>query len=1148
LKQGDSNMRYRIGLDVGTASLGVAAFSLDSENNPLDLIWKHVRIFDEPLEKSQAGLKSKKAGRRVARMQRRQIDRRLGRTKRIAALVPLLGIRMEPSPDSGRSLLEIRAKSARQQISLSDLIRIFIRIGKRRGYAGEFRQKKEGAKLGEVEGGNNDLKIEMKALAEAKGLENITLGEFLYQRWLDGKPTKLKIKESDDKTTTDKNLYALRSQLEVEFNQLWQTQSAFYPVLQTKHQGKLLKETFYQAIFHQRPLKAVGGMVGQCSLEPTLARAPRAQLAFQRFRIEKTLADLRWGAGKRAEKLTPEQKAVIRQLCDEKEAVKFESIYKALAAAGCPKPETKGLNLDRLSRDEIPGNKTNHVFRKLEMGDAWLALDERTQIQVINFLADLGSPEQLDDPIWHTRFAKADGTPRQLPAAFVAFVNEMKAHEKFDRLSKIDVKSAKFDSGRASYSIKALKTLTDWLESPWWPDNVQGEMRPDEEAAIRVCYPNSVNKKVALQERLGKPLATGNAVVDGALRQIRHVVNRMIEELRGVTPEQIVVEMARDLSLGVTKRNEREGENAKNRRARLEAEDQIRQHGATVTPSRIRRYLLWKEQGAGHCPYCSKTITLADALSGAETEYEHILPRSLTQVGLKRSEIVLAHRSCNQDKGNRTPYQAWGHDSERWQVIRARAKYFADNKRDRKAKLLLLKDFEAEVLTDESIDGFADRQFHQTSWIAKEAAQWLQSICKTPVSVSRGEMTAGLRRKWKLETVIPQARIAEGLPVLDEEGQVISPEDFAKYRDVWEGHKVLNSHGKLDKSRHTDRKLEKRLDHRHHLIDAITIALTSRALFQQMARQYKLDSERVGVDEKPRLRISEALPLKNVRELALAAVKECPLSIKPDRYPDGAIFKDNPYGSASNDKEERMLTKRYKLIDLVIDLKEKKAKDGSPKKTIEEQARENILSIVSDTTRRIVLAEFDKRIQAGKTIIEAMSEPMYQDIYSSEKTKPLPIKKVVCFTAFSAEEAWPPITFPNKRKLAEHPNCKKPVKPHEKFLRDDGYAYMEIAKHEDGLPTVRLVDVQEGLAEKGKKEPQGVTRYYKGDVVEDLTAGKRYRIKKFAASDGKKPRPTMITLAWTESAEDVGKIKQSAGRMDFFNERLLQIKLVNQNV
>ncbi len=162
-------------------------------------------------------------------MQRRKIDRRLGRTKHIASLIPLLGMEFEPSLDSGRTLLEAGAKAAREQVSLSDLMRIFIKLGKHRGYAGEFRPKKEGAKLGEVEGGNNDLKKQMEMLAETKGFTNVTLGEFLYQRWLDGKPTKLKIKESNDKTLEDPNLYALRSQLVTEFEQIWQMQSSFYP-------------------------------------------------------------------------------------------------------------------------------------------------------------------------------------------------------------------------------------------------------------------------------------------------------------------------------------------------------------------------------------------------------------------------------------------------------------------------------------------------------------------------------------------------------------------------------------------------------------------------------------------------------------------------------------------------------------------------------------------------------------------------------------------------------------------------------------------------------------------------------------------------------------------------------------------------------
>lgn len=1104
------NMRYRVGLDVGTASLGVAAFSLDENNNPIDLIWKHVRVFDEPLEKSQAGLKSKKAGRRENRMQRRQIDRRLGRTKSIASLAKLLNIEILPSIDSGSFLPEIRARAVREQIELADLIRVFIRIGKRRGYAGEFRPKKVGAKLGEVEGGSHDLKQEMNALANAKGYEYVTLGEYLYQRWLESKPTKLKIKEPDDKDTEGKNLYALRSDLLFEFDQIWEKQSTYYPIMQGVNNGKTLKAIFQETIFHQRPLKAVSGMVGQCSLESTHPRSPRAQPAFQSFRIEKTLSDLRWGAGKRAEMLSAEQKSIIRQLCDKKEAVKFETIYQALEEEGYPKPLTKGLNLDRLSRDEIPGNKTNAVFRKLKLEDDWLSLNELTQIQVINFLADLGSPEQLDATDWHLRFAKSDGTPRQLPDKFVQFINLLKSHEKFDRLSKMG-----FEGARASYSIKALKRLTEWLKSPNWPIDWHGQIHPDEDSAIRVCYPKNI-RKTSLSNELGPVSSSGNSVVDGSLRQIRFVFNRMIKDI-GDIPEQIVVEMAREMSVGITKRNERESENNKNRKARLEAEKEIREHGVTVTSSRIRRYLLWVEQGKGHCPYCSKKIDLGDALNGAETEYEHIIPKSLTQVGLKRSEIVLAHRSCNYQKGDSTPYQVWGHDAERWQIIQNRAKFFYDNKLFRKAKLLLIEDFETEVLTDESIDGFSDRQFHQTSWIAKVAAQWLQTVSKTPVSVSRGELTSMLRRQWKLETVIPEVRAEEGLPILDEDENVISVEDFKRFRDVWEGHRVIDSKGNIDKTRYTDRKLNKRIDHRHHLVDAITIGLTSRRLFQDMARQYKADTERAVRGMKPRLMVAEP-PIKNIRLIAVNAIRECPLSIKPDRYPDGAMFQKTAYGVALKEGEEReRLTLRCKIANLV-----------DRKKGTLEQARKAIISIVNSQLREIVSSEFEKRIAMGKTVAEALSTPIYHDILG----KKMQIKKVRCFTEKYAKDVT----------VIKHTS--KDGRTHEKRLMNDGYSYLELETDNGKIIKYKLVNTHDGMRNKNKPVNANTTRFYKNDSVIDSKDGKRFRIGYFNADGNDYLGNVHLVPIVDPRAFDAIKEKNSGKRKISFSQ-LLRLQLIH---
>jgi len=1109
-------VKYRLGLDVGTASVGAAAVSLDKDGQPDALIWHHVRIFNEPLENGQAGLVSKKAGRRKARMQRRQIDRRASRLRRIAHLSSLLGLKREEiAPDNGSTLPYLRAQAATNQVTLEDLLRILLRLSKRRGYKGEFKAKKKG----EVAEGSNELSLAMRALAEGRGIilkdENdtgITLGQYLLHRMECGLPTRLKIKEISDEpknkkvedANAPKNLYALRRMVEHEFNTIWDMQAKHHNILNGSHEGKAIRSHFHEALFYQRPLKSTADLVAKCGLEPTLPRAPRAQMAFQRFRIEKTLADLRWGAGKRAEPLSREQKQIIRNLLDRNDKVTFDEIYEALENAGCTKPQGKGLNLERASREELLGNGTLAALRKLDrhsskkhperaanLEQSFRSLDEKTQVAVINFLAELGSPEQLDDPAWHTSFVKRDGKPRQFSEPLIAFVNCIKEHDNFDRLNKMD-----FDGGRASYSVKALNTLADWLEEPNWPGDWQGDMEGrDEDAAIRVCYPETLNRKIKRMEKLPAPESTGNAVVDGSLRQIRWTINKMIAEI-GNPPEEIVVEMAREMSLGISRRNERESDNTKQQKARRDAEKEIRAHGQTPTPPKIRRYLLWAQQDKSFCPYCEKTIGLAEALS-ASTEFEHILPKKLTQVGMKQSEIVLAHHACNQEKGDRTPWEAWGEgrNDARWQSVEAAALRFENTKpkQFRKAKLLRLKDFEREVLTDESINDFADRQFHQTSWIAKEAAQWLECLCPNGVSVSRGELTAMLRRSWKLETVIPEARIENNLPVLDSEGKLIEPEDVAKLKKYLEGHPVLKVDRDADPGFDFNRRPDKRLDHRHHLIDAITLALTSRGLFQQMARSYKAAAEklqprdgetpeererRIKSETRLRLEVPEP-PLRNVRAVALDAVRECRISIKPDRYPDGALFKDTAYGVAQRDGEDRL---RLALRQPVAGLGKVQGKTNL------ESARKSIANIISDDVRRIISEAFEQRIAQGMEAGTALAQEIPHPLYGK------PIRKVRCFETY-AEDAQP-IGFTSRQG------------DHRKYLVNAGYAYLELFT--DGSREPRPVKIRDAMRDKSKLA-QGVKRIYKGDTVIDPKSQKTFVVRQIKAQGGGMLVMTLIT-------------------------------------
>src|SRR3546814_3399208 len=63
------------------------------------------------------------------------------------------------------------------------------------------------------------------------------------------------------------------------------------------------------------------------------------------------------------------------------------------------------------------------------------------------------------------------------------------------------------------------------------------------------------------------------------------------------------------------------------------------------------------------CAFCGRHIGQL-ALFTDETEIEHIIPYSRSFDDSAANKVV-AHRSCNREKRNMTPWEAWGH-TERW--------------------------------------------------------------------------------------------------------------------------------------------------------------------------------------------------------------------------------------------------------------------------------------------------------------------------------------------------------------------------------------------------------------------------------------------------------------------------------------------------
>jgi CRISPR-associated endonuclease Csn1 len=1051
----------------------------------------------------------KKAARRAARMMRRGICRRARRLRKIGHLASLFGLdKTAIASDTGQGIHALRAKAAEERIELAQLILVLLHLAKNRGpsgdwvYVGPKEDSNEAQKHGKVKstaegrsdteqkpkedkkdiaGGVRKLEALIREAAIEIGKDSLTLGQYLALRRSKGEPVIL------GKPCI--GLYPSRRMVEQEFDRIWEVQAQYYAVMQ----NDAIRIQFRNAIFFQRPLKSPAPMVGRCPLEPTLPRSPAAQMAAQAFRIEKQIADLRWGMGRNSMLLAEEEKDILRKLLNdpeqltEKGELSFKKILKAFGAGGCLPPQGRGLNMERSSRESLKGNTTLTTFRKLGFAEEWAALDGITQVRIINFLADLGSPDALDSSDWHRGFKTAEGAIRAFSEPFVTFINRLRSHPKFARLSTMG-----FDGGRMGYSIKALRKLTVLMQERW-----------DERSAIDQAYPDH-NKLKSLSSELPMPEETGNTVVDVALRQVYRAVDRAMKAMDG-PPTEVIVELSRDMALGVTKRGEIESRIKQNNKARKDAAKAIADEGQQVTDRKIDRYLLWEGQ-SHYCPYCDKRITLGEAL-GSETEREHILPRSLTRVGGKRSQLVLAHRICNQQKGNTTPWLRWGDgkDPDRWRTIEERAAQLAKNKQWGKARLLLLKDWEEEVLDDEAVAGFSDRQFHESSWIAKAVAQWLRMVC-TNVAVSRGELTAHLRRIWKLDTVIPQVRYESKLPVLDREGEQISAEQFEKHRKWWEGHD--QQAGGIP----TDRKPDKRIDHRHHLVDALVISLTSRSLYSAMARHYKVEREKERRGERAKLRLYEAPSIPEIRDLALDIVRTVNIRHKPDRHPDGPLFEQTAYGVSRKPdaKSGQHLLIVSKPLASLID------KGGNAEKT-----RRALEGIESDFTRDAVLRAFDLRIGSGATIRQVFDEPVLHPQFNT------PIQRVRV-TANSVDTA---------ACITHHNRSGKLLQKH---YAHDGNAFLEILVEEGKLVgKPRLVNIQEALREKGSRPPHGVRRFWKGDTILDGRDGRSFVVRQIKSEGGGALIGTLIS-----EAREVRDLTAASGFRKFTGKGLVKLTVV----
>lgn len=756
----------RLGLDIGTNSIGWCL--TEDDERIVDI---GVRIFSDGRDpKSGASLA---VDRRAARAMRRRRDRYLGRRAAFLKALKRFGLMAAGETEAkllaDRDPYELRAKALDERLEGYEIGRALFHLNQRRGFKSNRKAERRSK---DAEDGK--IASAAKALDQQMAEEGFdTLGQFLAAR-----QTK-RVRMGSDNQGYD--FYPERRHIEYEFGRIWEEQAKHHPALLTED----ARAALHRILFFQRSLQEQ--KVGLClfagrnGVPRDEERLAKAHPLFQERRLYEEVNHLQITTpGQPSKPLTLDQRdALILELRGRKER-SFEALGKRLKLE-------PGQSFNKASQTRT-GLKGNEVYAALSdkkrFGDAWAHFSPERQWEIIEQLIEEEDPDKLRDFLTGEcglSPEQADATARApLPEGY-GRLGETATRRILDELKK-EVVTYDEAVKRAGWHHSDDRTGEILDELPYYGEILTREIPPGSFDPADKDNPERYWGKIT------------NPTVHIGLRQLQKLVNAIVK-VHG-RPDQIVVELARELKLNEKQKDEHNKRIRRDTDAAIARGRKLEEEGFADNGANRILLRMWEELNPANpldrrCPYCGEPIGMRQLFSG-EADIDHIIPYSRSLDDSAGNKVV-ACRSCNRVKGNRTPHEKWGYDEERWETISAQVA------RLHKSKLWRFGPDAMERV--EKDGGFIARQLTDTQYLSRLAGRYLSSLYPTKddgsVYVIPGRMTAMLRRLWGLNSLLPDHNIVE------------------------------NKHSDAPKNR---------LDHRHHAIDAAVVAVTTRSLMQQIAR------------------------------------------------------------------------------------------------------------------------------------------------------------------------------------------------------------------------------------------------------------------------------------------------------------------------
>ncbi|WP_162148813.1 type II CRISPR RNA-guided endonuclease Cas9 [Alkaliflexus imshenetskii] len=813
-------MKKILGLDLGAASIGWAIISeeIETDKTRVEILGMGSRIIPyegtEGKDFAKGTGESRNALRTKARTIRKGYDRYQLRRKYLVEEL----IKNQMYPDDvlrhlpKLQLWELRSEAVHSPVSLKELGRLMLWLNQKRGY----KSSRSDANLGKKD---TDYVAVVKSRHENIKELNYSIGQFFYKELL-----------ADNSYKVKENIFPREAYIE-EFDAICKTQQVAHSNVLT---NELIKKIRDEIIYYQRPLKSQKGLVSVCEFEGFWRKgkdekeyfvgpkvAPKSSPLFQLAKIWENINNIKIGSRTGGEiNITNEQKRAIFQHLDNNDKLTSSDLLKILKLKKdecyVNKQLTKGLT----------GNITKHAIRQC-LGDLAAKYDNLLKLELdINVLPNegylydrktgevLGSkPILVIDPkveyeplyqLWHTIYSinDKDECSRVLQLKF----NIEKSVA--DQLAAIDFTKHAFGNKSAKVIRKILPYLMD------------GDGYTDAMSYAGYNHSASQTKEENLQRQLLdylKPIQKNSLrqpIVEKILNQMVNVVNSIIEKYG--KPDEIRIELARELKQSKEERNDADKSMSKRQRENEFIAKRLEEYGLRATRNNIIKWRLYEEMDNQDkklnaiCVYCGQPISLTQAIRGDEVDIEHIIPKSKL-FDDSQSNKTLAHRHCNKTKNDLTAYDFMKSKPEAvFNEYVVRVNYLYANHIINKSKRDKL------LMTESKIpDNFIDRQLRESQYIAKKAREILQTICYNVWSTS-GTVTAELRHLWGWDDVTMNLQID-------------------KYRELGLTHFVEweSDHGKNKHQKEVITDWTKRDDHRHHAVDALTIACTKQGYIQR---------------------------------------------------------------------------------------------------------------------------------------------------------------------------------------------------------------------------------------------------------------------------------------------------------------------------